>query len=109
MSQVYTDRARWLLSANTSGAGTALDSRMVLPYGYILYVCPSASAIIKMQASIDSTAWMDVATYTATPTTATAQHSGFFPYLRGVTHLSYSAASPTGTGLGFLYFAGGIG
>ena len=104
---IFTDRATWLLSASPSGTGAPLDNRATLPYGYLLYNTVAASAVITMQASINTTGWMDIVTFTASANTGTAQHSGFYPYVRGVVNLVYSGAG--NTGFANLYFAPGMG
>lgn len=104
---LYSDRSTALLSAGASGAGRTYDAKMVLPYGYLVVYSPTPSAIVKLQGSHDATGWSDIAIYTAVATSGTAQTSGYFPYLRGVTHLVYSGGGNTGAG--WLYFAGGIG
>lgn len=106
MSNVYSDRQGYLLFSAASGTGSALDARMVKNYGLIQHSTYGASAILTVQASVDMTGWLDVVTYTATTTTATAQWSGYYPYLRANVNAVYSGGGATGTPN--LYFAGGI-
>lgn len=106
MAQVYSDVAGFLLSGQGTGVsafGTPIDTRTNKNYGYLEYVSYSPSAILFLQGSKDTTAWFNVLIVTATPTTATAQVSGFFPYMRG----AYSTGwSPTASAN--LYYAPGI-
>jgi len=88
---VYTNPGGVLLSGTTaSGAGGALDLRASRNYGYLFYATYSPSAILKLEASHDSTGWLPVLTVTGTPTSGTAQISAFYPYVRGVFVTGYS-------------------
>lgn len=107
---IFSDRGAYLLNSAASGAGSAVDMRGTLPYAYIELVTLGASALIRVQASKDATGWNTIETYTATTTTATAQWSGYYPYLRGVAHLIYSGgAAGTLTGTPYFYLAPGVG
>lgn len=80
-----TNPAAFLLSgAITSGGGTLRDTRATTNYGYLEYATYSPSAVLGFEISRDGTAWLRERTVTGTPTTATAQVVGYFPYVRGV-------------------------
>lgn len=94
----------YLLSGTTaSGGGDVMDCRYTQNFGYLTYMTYSPSAILKLQASHDSTGWLDVLTVTGTPTTGTAQVSAFFPYLRGVFSTGYST-----TGSAIMHYSPGL-
>lgn len=102
MGYLVNNPAGYLIDTQTSsGAGNVMDTRAAANYGFIQYQA-TASAVIKVQASVDTTGWMDVATYTATPTTASAQLAGYYPYMRGVVNTAYS------NGTAWLYYAPGL-
>lgn len=112
MFGIYSDRATYLLNSAGSGAGSALDTRLSLPYGFLQWCSPAQSAIITLQAAIGPTAggatgWFDVLQVTATSTTGTAQTSAFYPFVRGVVNAIYSGGGTTGAA--YLYFAPGMG
>lgn len=92
--------ADYLLSAvSAEGAGpTALDCRATMNHAYLFYQAAGHSGIFTLQGSHDNTAWMNIATYTATATqSGTAQIAGFYPYVRATVNELYSAAGGTGT------------
>jgi len=106
---IYSDPACFLLSgASAGGPGpTAIDGRAVKPYGYLFYQASAQSGVFSVQASHDRTAWLTVATYTATATqTGTAQLSGHYPYLRATVDALYSGAGKTG--MLWAYYAPGL-
>lgn len=104
---VLNNPAGYLLnSAAASGAGAAFDTRNTHNYGYLWYATPAASAIVKVEASHDSSAWMTVGIYTATSTPATAQLAGYFPYVRGAVNACYSGGG--NTGYARLFYAPGL-
>lgn len=107
---IFSDRSTYLLNSAASGSGSGVDMRSTLPYGMIQHVTLGASSLVRVQGSIDATGWLTIETYTATTTTATAQWSGYYPYLRGVAHLIYSGgAAGTLTGTTYFYLAPGVG
>lgn len=89
------------LSSAQSAEGTGryvMDARHCKNFGYLFYQAAGHSAIFSLQASHDQTAWLTIATYTATATqTGTAQIAGFYPYIRSTVTECYSAAGGTGT------------
>lgn len=96
---VISNPAGYLLSGlSASGAaGQLMDTRAALGRGLLTIMSIGASANFTMQASWDSTGWLNVATYTAaTAVTATAQISDYYPYVRGVVNFAYSGAAGTG-------------
>lgn len=106
MNTIYSQAVGYLLQGAGSGAGTALDTRTMANYAALQHAAAGASAIVKLQASVDATGWVDVLTVTAVPATALLQLSGYYPYIRGVNHLVYSGAGATG--FADLYYAGGL-
>ncbi len=52
-------------AAQGTGNQTALDCRATRNYGYLFYKASGESAIFNVEASHDLTAWMVIATYTA--------------------------------------------
>jgi hypothetical protein len=99
---IYSQAAGYLLSGQTgSGAGVPADTRNAANYAYVTYMA-GVSAVVKLQASHDSTGWMDVATYTAVATTGTAQLAGYFPFVRATVNTAYS------NGTAYLHYAPGI-
>ena len=81
--------------------GAPLDCRHVGPEAYLWYRQAitgnkGESAVFNVETSHDKTAWMVIATYTATATlTGTAQHVGYFPYVRANV---INVWTPTGAG-----------
>lgn len=103
---VLSELGKFLLSGQGTGVsafGGVIDARAAKNYGYLEYVSYSPSAILILQASKDSTGWMNVQTVTATPTTGTAQVAGFYPYLRG----AYSTGWST-TASAYMHYTPGI-
>lgn len=94
-------------AAEGTGNRPALDCRATQNYGYLFYKASGHSAIFNIEASHDLTAWMVVATYTATATqTGTAQLAGYFPYMRANLVEVYSAAG--GSGVLWAFYAPGL-
>lgn len=96
MAEILTNPAGFLLSGQGTGVsafGAAMDTRAAANYGFLLYASYSPSAILILQGSHDSTAWMNVLTVTATPNTGTAQVAGFFPYVRGAYSTGWSTTA----------------
>ncbi len=92
----------YLLSGTTvSGASDAMDCRYAFNYAYVHYAA-AVSAVIRIDASFDATAWQPVLTVTATNTTGTAQVSAYYPYVRGVCTTAFS------NGTGYLFYAPGL-
>lgn len=90
------DRGAFLLSGQGTGVsafGSPVDTRATRNYGYLEYASYSPSAILILQASKDLTAWMPVLIVTATPTTASAQVAGYFPYVRGAYSTGWAATA----------------
>ena len=90
----------FLLSGTAGGSGARgeiLDTRAGDSYGYLYYSAAGASAIFTLQASHDRTAWMPVATFTATTGAVggTANLSAFYPYLAVQLNALYSGAAGT--------------
>lgn len=104
---IITNPAAFLLSGQTvSGAGSnAVDARNAANYAYVQYAAASPSAVVKIEASVDGVGWMTVATYTASPTTGTAQLAGYYPYYRGVLNSAFGGGGSTGSA--YLYIAPG--
>ena len=101
MSYIITRPDGILVSAQqtASGNGAPLDMRAALGIAYLYVATYAASAIYTIQGSHDSTAWMTVsANITGTTTTATAQVSGYFPYMRAQINSLYSGGGNTGSG-----------
>lgn len=93
---VLNNPAGFLLSGQGTGVsafGGVMDTRAMQNYGYLEYASYSPSAILILQASKDTTGWMNVLTVTATPTTGTAQVAGYFPYLRGAYSTGWSVTA----------------
>lgn len=93
-----------LLSGTAGGSGAigeVADTRAGDSYGYLYYSAAGASAIMTLEASHNRTAWMPVATFTATTGVAggTALLSAFYPYLTVRINAIYSGAAGTGTPL----------
>ena len=104
---LYSQAAGYLLTTQTtSGTGSAVDVRNAANYALIQHAAASPSAIVKIQASVDSTGWVDVATYTASPTTAFVQQTGYYPYLRAVLNSAFGGGGSTGSAS--VYIAPGI-
>lgn len=106
---IYSQAAGYLASGQSnSGTGNQpiADTRNAPNYGYLVYAATTPSAIFKIQASHDTTGWLDVATYTATPTTGTAQQAGYYPYLRAVVNTALGGGGATGSA--FVFFAPGV-
>lgn len=106
MSDVRTNPAAFSLSGQGTGVsafGATLDTRYTRNFAYLEYVTYSPSAVLILQASKDSTAWFPVLTVTATPTTATAQISAFYPYVRGAYSTGWSVSASAN-----LYYAPGL-
>jgi len=82
------------ISATGIGAVT-LDCRETLNHGLLWYQCSAESAIFNLEASPNDSAWMVVATYTATATqTGSAQIAGYFPYVRAnITYVNAATAA----------------
>jgi len=101
---VISNPSNFLLSGQTASAysSPAMDTRAGYPSTYIMYVAGGSSAVVSIQASHDGAGWMPVATYTATTTTATAQTSAYYPFVRAQVNACYSAAG--GTGSAYLYY-----
>lgn len=94
----------YLLSGTTaSGGGEPMDCRFSLNYAQLTYVTYSPSAILLLQESHDATGWMTIMTVTGTTTTATAQISSFYPYVRGVFSTGWST-----TASAVMHYAPGI-
>lgn len=96
---VISNHAAYLLSGLSASGSTGqfLDTRAALNVAYLTLQSVGASANVTLQASHDSTGWVDVATYTAqTGVTATAQIAGYYPYVRGIVNFAYSGAAGTG-------------
>lgn len=93
----YLDtKGGFLISGQGTGVsalGTPFDARNCAPYGFLLYASYAPSANLILQGSHDGTAWFPIYTVTATPTTGTAQTSGFFPYIRGAYSTGYSTTA----------------
>ena len=84
----------WLIRSGTvSGAYTAMDTRKAANYAYVQHWTTNASAVIRIEASPDLTNWMNVVTYTATTTQASAQLTTYFPFVRGVVNSAYGNAT----------------
>lgn len=97
----------FLLSGIT-GANTAsatMNCRASLNYAYWMYVSTSPSAAMSLQVSHDETGWMTIATVTATPTTGTAQISGYYPYVRGLLNSAFGGGGATATS--YMFYAPG--
>ena len=91
----------YLLSGvNAQGVGYSMDCHDVLNEGLLSYRASGESAIFNFEESYNDSAWMVVATYTATATqSGTAQLQGFFPYVRAnVTKVYTATAAATATG-----------
>ena len=102
MAFVINNPANALVSAQQTGSGngSALDLRAALGQGYVYVATYAASAIYTIQASYDGTAWLNVsANITGTTTTATAQVSGYFPFMRAQVNSLYSGGGNTGSGV----------
>ena len=84
-------------AGGSGGRGEILDTRAGDSYGYLYYSAAGASAILTLQASHNQTAWMPVATFTATTGVAggTALLSAFYPYLTVQINAIYSGAAGT--------------
>lgn len=76
--------------------GSAYDTRAGEYFGWMEAWTPAASAIVTVQASYDGTRWYPVMTVTALPAGATAQFSGFYPFVRGQVNAIYSGGGNTG-------------
>jgi hypothetical protein len=101
---VISNPSNYLITgAQASGNGSAIDTRAA-GMQYIHYATYAASALYTLQASFDLTAWMPVAVYTATTATGTATGNQYYPYVRAQINSIFSAASPTGTGSGILFY-----
>ena len=94
----------WMLSGQSaSGAGASLDTRAAGDRGMLHLACSGAggtgySGVFDFQASHDASGWQTVFTLSATATqSALTQVTGYFPYVRGVARILYSAAGGTGT------------
>lgn len=106
MAYIISNPAGYLLSAQTtSGVGNMLDTRLAANYALIQHASTTPSAVIKLQASVDGNEWLDVATYTATTTTGTAQIAGYYPYVRGIVNSAFGNAGNTGSA-SFFYAPG---
>jgi len=102
MGYIVSNPAEWLLSGQTvSGTGNAIDTRAAANYAYVQYHA-TASAVVKLQASVEGNNWLDVATYTASHVTGTAQLAGYYPYMRAVMNTAYS------DGTAWLFYAPGM-
>lgn len=100
---IISPRDAYILPPTTaSGAGSAFDMRGCLNFAFMVYGSYAPSSILKLQASHDSTGWLDVMTVTGITTSGSAQISAFFPYVRGVMVTGYST-----TGSGWIYYAPG--
>lgn len=101
---VISNPSTFLLSGQTASgyASPAIDTRAAYPATYIMYVAGGSSAVMTIQASHDATGWMPALTVSATTTTATAQISSYYPYVRAQINACYSAAG--GTGSAYLYY-----
>lgn len=94
MPYVLDTKAGFLLSGTTaSGGGAARDCRNAANYGLLEYVTYSPSAVLGFEISKDSTGWLRHLTVTGTTTTATAQLSAFFPFVRGVYVTGWSTSA----------------
>lgn len=94
-----TERGAYLLSGSANGsasAGAVIDARYARNFGYMQYVTPTQSAVFTLQAAVDSTGWMAIGTYSASNTTASAQMTGFYPYVRAQVNAIYSGGGNTG-------------
>lgn len=100
---VIANPANYLIAPQqtASGSGSAVDARAVPGLAYLHAATYAQSAVWTIQASYDATAWLNVTAFSATTTTATAQFSGYYPYLRAVPNAIYSAAGGTGSGVLF--------
>lgn len=96
---VYTDPARFLLSAQSAaGAGETANCRACRDYATLWYQCSAASAVIALEASHTGGGWVQHVTLTATATeTGMLQISGFLPYVRARAVTVYSGGGATGT------------
>ncbi len=105
MAFVVNNPANALVSAQQTGSGngSALDLRAALGLGYLHAATYAASAAYTIQVSYDSTAWMSLTAVTATTTTATAQMSGYFPYMRAQLNSLWSGGGNTGSGILFYH------
>lgn len=94
---VLVERASALLSGlSASGqAGGVMDTRACRNYGFLHHATQAHSANFTHQGSFDGSAWVNIGTYTASPTTGTAQTVGYFPYQRAVINLVYSGSNLT--------------
>lgn len=103
MGYLLNNPAGFLISGQTgSGTGGVMaDTRAAANYAYLTHMA-TASAVVKLQASHDGDNWMDIATYTATHATATAQLAGYYPYVRATVNTAYS------NGTAWLYYAPGL-
>lgn len=93
---IYSNRAAFLLSGQGTGVsafGDPMDTRTSKNYGYLEYASYSPSALLILQASKDATGWVNVLTVTATPATAQAQISAYYPYLRGAYSTGWAATA----------------
>ena len=97
----------YLVSGRTqSGAGSAMDCRAFLNYAFLTYYSNSPSAVIKLEASHDTTGWLPVLTVTAVPGSGSAQISAFYPYVRGVVESAFGGAGSTGSA--FMHYSPGF-
>jgi len=114
---VYTDRGAYVASgASVEGALSAIVDMRGTNGTFFMWLSGSgngptagASANIDLQHSHDTTAWTNIATYTAVKgTVATAHHSaGAYSYIRANIAEVYSAAQ-TGTGSVWMFVRPGV-
>jgi len=114
---VHIDRGAYLLSAVSANArsGATLDCRLCGNYGLLFYKGTPGnkgeSATFKLEASPNNIDWTTVGVYTASGTlSATAQISGYLPYVRAQTVSCWTAtgAGGTATGAATVYYAPGL-
>lgn len=100
---IISPRDGYLITGTTaSGAASILDCRDCLNFALLTYASWANSAILKLQASHDSTGWLDVLTVTAGVGSGTAQISAFYPFVRGVVNASFAS-----TGSAWMYYSPG--
>ena len=95
----------WLLSANNAiGTGSALGA-LAKNYGYVVVWASGNSASANLLGSIDSANWSQITAWSlGADTTATAQVTGYFPYLAG--RVSWVSAEGAASGTVWMQGAG---
>ncbi len=103
---VYNNRGRYLLQNQGTGVGltgSGVDYRAAKNYAFVMYQAFSPSAILALDASHDSTGWLNVMIVTALPASGTAQISAYYPYVRARVVTGYST-----TGSANLFYQPGV-